>query len=78
MTEAYILVKVDAGSDETVMKQIQKIAGVKHATLTYGIFDVHVEVSFATMEELDHFVFQDIRRIPGVKETATLIAPKVK
>jgi DNA-binding Lrp family transcriptional regulator len=35
---------------------------------------LHVEVSFNTMEELDRFIFDGIRRIPGIKETVTLVA----
>jgi DNA-binding Lrp family transcriptional regulator len=35
-----------------------------------------VEVSVKAMDELDSFVFDEIRRIPGVKETITLIAFK--
>ena len=77
MTDAYVLAKVEAGLDEEILKQVKKMPGVKHVTPTYGIYDLHVEVSFDTMEELDKFMFQGIRRIPGVKDTVTLIAPKV-
>jgi DNA-binding Lrp family transcriptional regulator len=77
LTVAYVLAKVEAGLDEEILKEVKKMAGVRQATPTYGVYDLHVEVSFATMEELDKFIFQGIRRIRGVKETATLIAFKV-
>ena len=76
MTDAYVLVKVEAGHDQEVLKEVKKIAGVRQATPTYGVYDLHVEVSFDKMEELDKFIFEQIRRIPGIKETATLIAFK--
>jgi DNA-binding Lrp family transcriptional regulator len=41
------------------------------------MYDLHVEVSFETMEALDNFVFDEIRRVAGIKETVTLIVPKV-
>jgi len=72
-----VLAKVEAGLDEEILKEVKKMAGVRQATPTYGVYDLHVEVSFGTMEELDKFIFQGIRRIRGVKETATLIAFKV-
>ena len=78
MTNAYILAKLEAGTDQEVLNQVRKMEGVKNATPTYGIYDLLVEVSFDTMEDLDKFMFQGIRRISGVKETATLIAPKVR
>lgn len=76
MTIAYVLAKVEAGQDQHVLSEVKKIEGVKQATPTYGIYDLHVEVSFDKMEELDKFIFEGIRRISGIKETATLIAFK--
>jgi DNA-binding Lrp family transcriptional regulator len=76
LTTAYILAKVEAGKDEEVLKEIKKRQGVMQATPTYGVYDLHVEVSFTTMEELDGFIFNEIRRLPGIKETVTLIAFK--
>lgn len=76
MTIAYVLAKVEAGQDQEVLKEVKKIPGVKQATPTYGFYDLHVEVSFDKMEELDKFIFDELRRIPGIKETATLIAFK--
>jgi DNA-binding Lrp family transcriptional regulator len=73
---AYVLAKVEAGKDEEVLKQVRKMVGVQHAVPTYGVYDLHVEVSLKTMDELDSFVFDKIRRISGIKETITLIAFK--
>ena len=76
MITAYIVAKVEAGKDEEVLKEVKKMSGVKQATPTYGVYDLHVEVSFSKMEELDKFIFEGMRRIRGIKETATLIAFK--
>lgn len=76
MIVAYVLAKVEAGKDEEVLRETKKTRGVKQATPTYGVYDLHVEVAFDTMEELDKFIFDKIRRISGVKETVTLIAFK--
>lgn len=76
MTIAYVLAKVEAGQDQHVLTEVKRMEGVEKATPTYGIYDLHVEVSFDKMEDLDKFIFEGIRRIPGIKETATLIAFK--
>jgi len=76
LTVAYVLAKVEAGLDQEVLKEVKKIAGVKQGIPTYGVYDMHVEVSFDKMEDLDKFIFEGIRRIRGIKETATLIAFK--
>lgn len=76
MTIAYVLAKVEAGKDEEVLKEVKKIPGVRHAVPTYGVYDLHVEAAFNTMDEMDRFIFDMIRRVPGIKETVTLIAFK--
>ena len=75
---AYVLAKVEAGKDQEVLKEVKTMPGVKQVTPTYGVYDLHVEVSFETMEELDKFIFDGIRRISGIKETVTLTALRVK
>ena len=76
LTVAYVLAKIEAGQDQQVLEEVRRMVGVKYATSTYGLYDLHVEVSFEKMEDLDKFIFQGIRRVRGVKETATLIAFK--
>jgi len=72
---AYVLAKIDAGQDKQALEAIKKIAGVTSITLTYGFYDLHVEVKFNTMEELDEFIFDKIRKVSGIKETVTLVVP---
>jgi DNA-binding Lrp family transcriptional regulator len=74
MIHAFILAKVEAGKDEEVLKEVKKLAGVLHATPTYGLYDLYVDVSFRDKDELDGFIFDKIRRVAGIKETVTLLA----
>ncbi len=76
LVSAYVLAKVEAGRDEEVLEEIRKMAGIKRANRTYGIYDLHVEIFFESIDELDKFIFDKMRRIPGIKETVTLIASK--
>jgi len=74
MVHAFILAKVESGKDSEVLNQVIKTPGVQHATPTYGEYDLHVDVYFKTKEELDTFIFDKIRRTPGVTKSLTLIA----
>ena len=76
MIVAYILVKVEAGKDKEALQEVKKMSGVKQVASVYGMYDLHVEVSFDTMEELDKFIFDGIRKVLGIKETMTLVVPK--
>jgi DNA-binding Lrp family transcriptional regulator len=73
---AYVLAKVEAGKDKEALQEIKKMSGVKQVSSVYGVYDLHVEVAFGTMEELDRFIFDGIRRVGGIKETVTLVVPK--
>jgi DNA-binding Lrp family transcriptional regulator len=73
LVKAYVLAKVEAGKDE-VLEKVKKLPGVRSAVSTLGTYDLHVEVAFATKENLDEFIFDKIRRISGVTETVTLIS----
>jgi len=73
LVTAYVLAKVEAGKEEVVEK-VKKLPGVRSAVSTLGIYDLHVEVAFATKESLDEFIFDKIRRISGITETLTLIS----
>ena len=78
LTVAYILARDEAGKDQEVLREVKMMPEVRQATPTYGVYGLHVEVSFETMEELDKFIFEGIRRISGIKETATLTALSVR
>ena len=73
MVTAYILAKVETGKEE-VLEKVNKLPGIRSAVSTLGPYDLHVEVTFATKESLDEFIYDKIRRIPGITETVTLIA----
>ena len=74
---AFILARVESGKDREVLGQIKKLGEAKRAYPTYGIYDLIVEVEFGSSRELDAFVFDKIRKIDGVRETATLICSEM-
>ena len=76
MVTAYVLAKVEAGKDERVLKEVKKLPGICNAVPTYGLYDLHAEISFSTIEDLDEFVFAKMRTIEGIRETITLITFK--
>ena len=75
MPRAFILAKIEAGKDKVALEKAKKLTGVVAATHTYGIYDLHIEVKFGSMEELDEFIFEGMRKIDGIRETVTLVVP---
>ena len=76
MIFAYILGKIDKGSETSVLEALKQMDKVKKASLIYGVYDLCVEAEFETMEELDAFVFNMVRKLQGIKDTCTLIVAR--
>ena len=74
MLTAFVLAQVKAGKDEEVLSEAKRMSGVKKIVSTYGTYDLHMEVAFDSMEQLDNFVFDEIRLLDGIIETVTLVA----
>lgn len=76
MIYVYILGKVKAGAEQEILDSLKNVKRMKKASITYGVYDICIEGEFKTMEELDQFILNVIRKIPGIQETVTLIASK--
>ncbi len=76
MIFVYVLAKLEAGTENEVLNSLKTISQVRKASLTYGIYDLCIEALFKNLDELDDFVFNIVRKISGVKETATLVTSR--
>jgi DNA-binding Lrp family transcriptional regulator len=73
MPRAYVLFSVGSGSEDQVRKDVQKIEGVEEVYVSYGVYDLVVKISTASMEQLKDLVTHHLRRIDNVRSTLTLI-----
>lgn len=76
MVLAYVLARIEAGKDIETLDEIKKLRGIKRAVATYGMYDLLIEVELENIEELDEFVFSELRKVPYVKETVTVITSR--
>ena len=73
---AYIMMKMQVGMDDEVLSEIKKLPQIQEANATYGSYDLVIKVQFKTIEDLDRFIFEKVRRIKGVTETSSMIVAK--
>jgi DNA-binding Lrp family transcriptional regulator len=73
MTQAYILLTVEGGTEDSTLSQIKNIAGVEQAHVSYGVYDLIIKVKADTMHELKDVVTNKIRQIKSVQSTLTLL-----
>jgi DNA-binding Lrp family transcriptional regulator len=73
MTSAYILVNVEGGEEDNVLKQVKSVGGVAEAYVSYGVYDLIVKVKAESMQELKDVVTHKIRQLKNVQSTLTLL-----
>lgn len=73
VARAFVLINVEAGSEDEVLGRLRKMKRVKAAYLVYGIYDLIAYVEAETVEELKDAVLTEIRGAERVATTVTLI-----
>lgn len=69
----YVLMLAKAGKEKNVANKAKEFPGVTEVNTVYGEYDVVVRIKLNDLSVLEQTVTQ-IRRIPGVRRTATLIS----
>ena len=73
MPRAFVLINVESGSEDEVLKELKKIEGVEEAYFSYGVYDLITKIKADTMEALKDMVTRKIRALNKVRSTLTLI-----
>lgn len=73
MPKAFVLVNVESGAEHEVLDRIKGVEGVEEAYFSYGVYDIVTKIQAETMEKLKDMVTRQIRTLPNVRSTLTLI-----
>ena len=73
MPRAYVLINVESGSEDDVLKELKTIEGVEEAFFSYGVYDLITKIKADTMDKLKEMVTRRIRTLSKVRSTLTLI-----
>ena len=73
MPRAFVLINVESGSEDEVLKELKSIEGVEEAYFSYGVYDIITKIKADTMEQLKEMVTRKIRALSKVRSTLTLI-----
>jgi DNA-binding Lrp family transcriptional regulator len=73
MPKAFVLINVESGSEDEVLKELKRIEGVEEAYFSYGVYDIITKIKADTMEKLKEMVTRQIRALSKVRSTLTLI-----
>ncbi len=73
MPIAYVLINVESGFEDEVLRELRSVNGVEEAYFSYGVYDIITKVKSETMESLKDMVTKRIRSLSKVRSTLTLI-----
>ena len=72
MEKAYILIGCELGSENELVTKLLEIDKVKDARVTYGDYDIVVEVETDTEAQMDNLIMKKIRKLDKIRTTITL------
>ncbi len=74
--KAYVLLKVSSGTEREVCKKIADFDEVVDASIIYGEFDIVAKVRVDELSSLEVFLSENIRSIPSIMLTSTMIVAR--
>ena len=73
MPKAFVLINVESGAEEEVLRELKKVEGIEEAYFSYGVYDIITKIKADSMEKLKDLVTRKIRTRGKVRSTLTLI-----
>jgi DNA-binding Lrp family transcriptional regulator len=73
MPTAYVLLNTEIGAKKQVLKALQTLECVEEIYNLLGVYDIIVNVSAKSLEEIKHIITQDIDGIGQINSKLTLI-----
>jgi len=71
MQTGFILLNCDLGAEEYILEELKQMPNIKNAYLTFGAYDVIVEINTEDQHAFDKAVAR-IRKLSRVESTMTL------
>jgi len=78
VVSAYTLIRTEHSKREALVNKIKKLSFVKEVTPVYGEYDIIVKTETESIEELNFFIYNELRKIRGLAATTTMITLRKK
>lgn len=77
MVTGLVLVKIIPGKEKQVLNKLRTIKEVVHMSAVFGRWDLVLDMETHDLEQLSNVVVNEIRGIPGVLSTETLVTTSI-
>ena len=71
---AYVFLSLKKGGETNVAQLLQEMEGVMDVSELYGEYDIIAKIQREDMEDLQKFLIKNVRSIPEVEQTSTMIS----
>ncbi len=72
MSQAFVLINCELGSEEHIIEELKTLSDVKSVQGTFGAYDIIAEVSSESVEQIRETITWKIRKIGKIRSTLTL------
>jgi DNA-binding Lrp family transcriptional regulator len=76
MESAYIMINCELGSEDSVIAQLKSIPGIKEVRGVFGNYDILVKIQTQSIASLRDIITFQIRKIPEIHCTTTIMCSK--
>jgi DNA-binding Lrp family transcriptional regulator len=73
MPVAFVLINIEPGAEQELLKVLRRTENVEEAHFVYGVYDILVKISAESLEKVKETVAQKIRRLDKVRSTLTML-----
>ena len=71
---AYVFLSLRKGGETNVAELLKEMEGVIDVSELYGEYDIIAKIKRDDMEDLQKFLIKNVRSIPEVEQTSTMIS----
>ena len=77
MVTGLILVKLTSGKEKQALARLRALKSIVHMSAVFGRWDLVLDMEADDLPELSNIIVQEIRSIPGVLSTETLVTTTI-
>ena len=74
MARVYLLVKTESGMENKVFEALKTLPYIKSADIVTGPVDVVAVFEADSLNKIEDFILEKVRKLEGIRETTTLIS----
>ncbi|MDE1728883.1 Lrp/AsnC ligand binding domain-containing protein [Candidatus Nitrosotalea okcheonensis] len=73
MSKAFVAIHCETGKENPVIRKLMEIKGITEVTGTLGLYDIIIKVEASDSMTLEKIITKEVRKIPHVLTTMTLM-----